>query len=313
MKMKKYVALFVSAVILAINSFPTAAFADGTKSDSDETEAVVNTYNKFDTYFVPVLENAEDDDQFHVLIIIEDSKINKPEIREEIRSRMIEDGTWDEIVNSIPKVEWTEQDDARLQEYMLEYHPDDPAWMYDYYKRQDLSLRTRAYNWEVKSLPNCKVSEEVYKQENPKVADELGIKSEDIIEIKTYGPILEANLSKSEILRISENDLVTNIGALDIVTDINLVGWGDDVVVDDAESKSDKYESMLDIVSAYSSGDFDMNGSVDSADALAMLRGSVNNKDFSGSEIVLCDLDDDGNITSNDALIVLRRSVGYTD
>jgi len=60
-------------------------------------------------------------------------------------------------------------------------------------------------------------------------------------------------------------------------------------------------------------GDVDNSGSVDSADALAILRNSVQLDKFDELQLKLADVDKDGSISSSDALLVLRKSVGLTD
>lgn len=101
-------------------------------------------------------------------------------------------------------------------------------------------------------------------------------------------------------MKLTESDLVIGI--------INHVS--PDI---DAEEIDNEHVHVLDSTVPELSGDLDMNGSVDSADALAMLRGSVENNVFTNSELSLCDIDGDGTITSNDALIVLRKSVGLSE
>ncbi len=62
--------------------------------------------------------------------------------------------------------------------------------------------------------------------------------------------------------------------------------------------------------SAYSSGDADLSGSVDSSDARLILRASVGLEALSLEEAPYADSDYDGKITSNDARFSLRLSVG---
>lgn len=60
-------------------------------------------------------------------------------------------------------------------------------------------------------------------------------------------------------------------------------------------------------------GDVDNSGSIDSADALSILRNSVKLETFDELQTKLADVDKDGAITSSDALLVLRKSVGLED
>ena len=60
-------------------------------------------------------------------------------------------------------------------------------------------------------------------------------------------------------------------------------------------------------------GDIDQNGSIDSGDALAILRASVNLDDLTAAQEAQADVDGDKKITSADSLYTLRHSVKLTD
>ena len=60
-------------------------------------------------------------------------------------------------------------------------------------------------------------------------------------------------------------------------------------------------------------GDVNGDNTVDSADALAILRCSVGLEDFSDRQKALGNTDGDDSITSNDALSVLRYSINMID
>ena len=60
-------------------------------------------------------------------------------------------------------------------------------------------------------------------------------------------------------------------------------------------------------------GDLDGDGKVTSADALLVLRASVNLEKFDAEKTKLADVDGDGAITSSDSLFILRNSVGLKD
>ena len=60
-------------------------------------------------------------------------------------------------------------------------------------------------------------------------------------------------------------------------------------------------------------GDLDGDGKVTSADALLVLRASVNLEKFDNTKTKLADVDGDGVITSSDSLFILRNSVGLKD
>ena len=61
-------------------------------------------------------------------------------------------------------------------------------------------------------------------------------------------------------------------------------------------------------------GDVNGDGAVDSADALLILRNSVDMEEFTDLQIFLGDVNEDNeNIDSSDALAVLRYSVGIID
>ena len=59
----------------------------------------------------------------------------------------------------------------------------------------------------------------------------------------------------------------------------------------------------------YQYGDVDLDGTINSADSLKILRRSVKLEDFTDVQDELADVDDDGSISSSDALDVLRYSV----
>lgn len=60
----------------------------------------------------------------------------------------------------------------------------------------------------------------------------------------------------------------------------------------------------------YPLGDCDMNGTVDSNDALMILKNSVGIIELTDQQKKLSDVDGDGNVTSNDAMTVLKMTVG---
>ena len=60
-------------------------------------------------------------------------------------------------------------------------------------------------------------------------------------------------------------------------------------------------------------GDVNFDGNVDSADALAILRASIDYETFDEVQTYLADVDADGDISSADAVAVLRYSVDYVD
>ena len=60
-------------------------------------------------------------------------------------------------------------------------------------------------------------------------------------------------------------------------------------------------------------GDVDMDGKVTSADALMILRNSVDVESFSNRQKLVANVDNDDKITSADSLAVLRKSVGLVD
>lgn len=61
---------------------------------------------------------------------------------------------------------------------------------------------------------------------------------------------------------------------------------------------------------AYIYGDADNNGSVDSSDALLVLKASVGISSLEGKGFVKGDVNCDSNISSDDALLILKKSVG---
>lgn len=61
------------------------------------------------------------------------------------------------------------------------------------------------------------------------------------------------------------------------------------------------------------SGDIDGNGTLDSADALMILRASLGLQNLGDKERKNADVNGDGTVDSGDALIVLRRAVGLSD
>ena len=74
--------------------------------------------------------------------------------------------------------------------------------------------------------------------------------------------------------------------------------------------------SMLSVpggASAARYGDIDGNSSVNSSDALAVLKYSVGVEEFSKETLILADVNADGNVNSSDALDILKYSVGIID
>lgn len=74
--------------------------------------------------------------------------------------------------------------------------------------------------------------------------------------------------------------------------------------------------SMLSVpggASAARYGDIDGNSSVNSSDALAVLKYSVGIEEFSKETLILADVNADGNVNSSDALDILKYSVGIID
>lgn len=318
MKKTRFIALLITAAMITTSAVSVPAYAQetsdsstsewenklGDPTDTDILRSDEETGSVISEYLADLLEDAEENDKIIVDIDIIDSWQNET-IRDEVRSRMIADGTWDEIIASIPTVEWTEADEEELRKYISEHHSDEPQLYenyYELYKRDALELRASAYDWDVNNLPNHELVKEVYKQENHKMAEALDLSADDIMEISPYFPMITANLTKSEIMRIAESDYVVGI--------TNHVSPDTDIDVVDVEDEDTSGRPLLDTTTCYLSGDFDKDGTVDSSDALALLRGSVENNEFTQEETWLCDLDGDGIITSNDALLILRKSVG---
>ena len=296
---------------------------------------------------VPLLEKAEEGEKFTVWVWVVD-RAKDEAICAQVRSRMIADGSWENHTN-----------------------PE-----YD--------------NWDDTSKmisDSRRLQDEVYKQENPKIAAALELADEDIIEIGTQAPLFTLDLTKSEIERIAENAYVTHIDYIDLdavdevqetldeakrdisettvflndvedtskhegleITEIAMTYTGSPVTLNIVVKDGNKtLEENVDYTAEYSNnietgtayldiigiggykgkrsyhfaimkadmfgkqGDADGDGEITSNDALILLRGSIDNKKFSESEMALCDMDKDGIITSNDALLVLRKSVGYSD
>ena len=73
---------------------------------------------------------------------------------------------------------------------------------------------------------------------------------------------------------------------------------------------SQKYNYSFKSLGEQIKGDVDGDGSVTSADALAILNAVTGSAEFSDSQKILADLDSDGQITAADALIVLQMVVG---
>ena len=74
--------------------------------------------------------------------------------------------------------------------------------------------------------------------------------------------------------------------------------------------------SMLSVpggASAARCGDIDGNSSVNSSDALAVLKYSVGVEELSKETLILADVNADGNVNSSDALDILKYSVGIID
>ncbi len=64
-------------------------------------------------------------------------------------------------------------------------------------------------------------------------------------------------------------------------------------------------------VNMYELGDVDMNGVVNSLDALAVLRASLSMIELNSAETELADFNGDGAVTASDALAILRFSMGF--
>lgn len=62
----------------------------------------------------------------------------------------------------------------------------------------------------------------------------------------------------------------------------------------------------------YLFGDADGNGTVDSTDALLILRYALGMISLDGSALALCDVDGNGTVDSDDALLTLRLALGMT-
>ena len=60
-------------------------------------------------------------------------------------------------------------------------------------------------------------------------------------------------------------------------------------------------------------GDVDMDGDVDTNDALAALRAVLGIETLEGDAFTAADVDGNGVITANDALIILRRAMGLIE
>lgn len=58
------------------------------------------------------------------------------------------------------------------------------------------------------------------------------------------------------------------------------------------------------------SGDYDLDGTLTSTDALSVLRASIGDGDIANTQWLRADVDGDGDVTSNDAIEILRDSVG---
>ncbi len=335
-----------------------AAFNDVKTINLDISEEDMPVYEDTSPYnrkidrdsLVPLLEKAEEGEKFTVWVWVVD-RAKDEAICAEVRSRMIADGSWENHTN-----------------------PE-----YD--------------NWDDTSKmisDSRRLQDEVYKQENPKIAAALELADEDIIEIGTQAPLFTLNLTKSEIERIAENAYVTHIDYIDLhargdkdeapetldeakrdisettvflnnvedtskyggleITEIAMTYTGSPVTLNIVVKDGDKtLEENVDYTAEYSNnietgaanldiigiggykgkrsyhfaimnedmfgkqGDTDGDGEITSNDALILLRGSIDNKKFSESEMALCDMDKDGIITSNDALLVLRKSVGHSE
>ena len=275
-------------------SFPAYAQETATPSSS-----VGNTTGEWenklgDPIYAEILNNADENEKFMTIVGIPDMADHKAIEQEAQRITGINEENYDTISESEYSEElakWSAEDEELLKNAS---NPEDM-------KKAIIEGRVRENKANRFARIVNQLTADVYTEENAKILAKLGVAEEDVIDVGTDTPTLILNLTKSEIERIAASDDVKAI-ELDI--------WGPDQPLEDA---TDVTNQLPEITMLYRSGDFDRDGSVDSADALALLRGSVESKNFSKSEMALCDLDGDGIITSNDALIVLRKSLGYSE
>ena len=94
---------------------------------------------------------------------------------------------------------------------------------------------------------------------------------------------------------------------IEVIDDVTLVASWDEPVVKPEPSTPDE-PKMVGVM-----GDIDNDGSIDSLDALFVLRMSVGIEKITETNKAIADVDLDGKVSSADALDILRSSVGYND
>ena len=283
MKKTRFIALLITAAMITTSAVSIPAYAQETATPNFSVGNTTGEWeNKLgDPIYAEILNNADEYEKFMTIVGITDMADHKAIEQEAQRITGINEENADTISESEYNEElakWTAEDEELLKNAS---NPEDM-------KKSIIDGRVRENKANRYARTVTQLLTEVYTEENAKILAKLGVAEEDVVDIGTDLPELILMLTKSEIERIAEFDDVKCID-LDIFHDV----------------------PQIETVGLYR--DFDMNGSADSADALALLRGSIENKKFTQAEMWLCDLDCDGIITSNDALLVLRKSVGYSE
>ena len=285
MKKTRFIALLITATMITTSTVSIPAYAQETATPSSSVGNTTGEWeNKLgDPIYAEILNNADENEKFMTIIRIPDMADHEAIEKEAQSITGINEENYDTISESEYNEElakWSAEDEELLKNAS---NPEDM-------KKSIIDGRVRENKANRFARIVNQLTADVYTEENAKILAKLGVAEEDVIDVGTDTPTLILNLTKSEIERIAAFDDVKCID-LDIFRDV----------------------PQIEEIELYRSGDFEMNGSTDSADALALLRGSIENKEFTQAEMWLCDLDGDGIITSNDALLVLRKSVGYSD
>lgn len=120
---------------------------------------------------------------------------------------------------------------------------------------------------------------------------------------------VSGNIKKSDDYNMSESFYVYDYDACDVEYEEyvrNIIG----IDLNDTDTDSDTDSDTDTQSEKYICGDIDSDGKITSADALSVLRNSVELEYFTPVQIRLGDVDGDGEITSADSLEILRYSVG---
>lgn len=342
MKKIRLIALFVSVVMFSMNFVPTVVFATETETTQNYTEVSTHQYNKKidPDELVPMLEKAEEGDKFTVWVWVVD-KAKDDAICAEVRSRMIADGSWQDYTD--PKLDASEAtnimitNDRKLQKEVytqenpkiaqalklndddiIEIGTQDPIFTLNITKSEIERIAESEYVTHIDYIDvNAVVQDQETLDEAKRDISETNVFLDGVEDRSGHGSLEITEIAKSYnglpitlniVIKDGDKTLEENVDyTAEYRNNIN-TGMAD-LNITGINRYTGTHKYHFHIMKVF--GDIDYDGIVTSSDALAVLRSSVENKEFSESEMSNFDLDGDGTITSNDALIVLCKSVGY--